>query len=318
MPSDRGTLPRTRAGGADQHPTWQQPTAPAARRLPGAPRERRPALAALAVLLILGGALGAGFLVLQSGKRVAAIEVSAPVGVGQQIPLSAMQPVQIAAGTGLGYVPWDQAAQVARFYAVSAIPPGTLLTRAMVAGAGASLAGKAVLGLALKDGQLPRGLADGDRIDIYQVSDAQETCPGTSGALLAAGGVVLSVAAPAAASGSNAQADVQVAVNPVDAGAVACNAANGAVGIVVLPAGGVPAGAASSGSAAPGALSSGSAAPGAAGPAGRGRRGTAGGAAPGQSPTASAAPGQSAAGGAPSPAASGGTGSATPSPGGTG
>ena len=304
MPSDRGTLPRTLAGGADQHPTWQQPTAPAARRLPGAPRERRPALAALAVLLILGGALGAGFLVLQSGKRVAAIEVSAPVGAGQQIPLSAMQPVQIAAGTGLGYVPWDQAAQVARFYAVSAIPPGTLLTRAMVAGAGASLAGKAVLGLALKDGQLPRGLADGDHIDIYQVSDAQETCPGTSGALLAAGGVVLSVAAPAAASGSNAQADVQVAVNPVDAGTVACNAANGAVGIVMLPAGG--------------AASSGSAATGAAGPARRRRRGTAGGAVPGQSPAASAAPGQSAAGGAPSPAASGGTGSATPSPGGTG
>ncbi len=219
-----------------------------------------------------------------------------------------MQPVQIAAGTGLGYVPWDQAAEVARFYAVSAIPPGTLLTRGMVAGAGASLAGKAVLGLALKDGQLPRGLADGDHIDIYQVSDAQETCPGTSGGLLAAGGVVLSVAAPAAASGSNAQADVQVAVNPVDAGAVACNAANGAVGIVVLPAGGAPAGTASSGSAALGA----------AGPARRRRRGTAGGAAPGQSPAASAVPGQSAAGGEPSPAASGGTGSATPSPGGTG
>ncbi len=311
MPSDRGTLPRTLAGGAEQHPTWQEPTAPRARRLPGAPRERRPALAALAVLLILGGALGAGFLVVQSGKRVTAIEVSAPVGAGQQIPLSAMQPVQIAAGTGLGYVPWDEAAQVARFHAVSAIPPGTLLTRAMVAAAGASLAGKAVLGLALKDGQLPRGLADGEHIDIYQVSDAQETCPGTSGALLAAGAVVLSVAAPAATSGSSAQADVQVALNPAEAGAVACNAANGAVGIAVLPAGGSLSGPASSGPAVPGV----------AGPAGRRRahRGTAAGAAPGQSAAASAAPGQSAAGSTPaSPAASGGPGSATPPPGGTG
>ncbi len=310
MPSDRGTLPRTLAGGADQHPTWQEPTVPAARRLPGAPRERRPALAALAVLLILGGALGAGFLVIQSGKRVTAIEVSAPVGAGQQIPLNAMQPVQIAAGTGLGYVPYDEAAEVARFYAVSAIPPGTLLTRAMVAGAGASLAGKAVLGLALKDGQLPRGLADGDHIDIYQVSDAQETCPGTSGALLAAGAVVLSVAAPAAASGSNAQADVQVAVSPVDAGAVACNAANGAVGIAVLPAGGAPAAAAAAGPDGPGP----------AGPAGRRRhRGMAAGTSPGQSATASAAPGQPAGGSAPpSPVASGGTGSATPPAGGTG
>ena len=311
MPSDRGTLPRTLAGGADQHPRWQEPTAPRARRLPGAPRERRPALAALAVLLILGGALGAGFLVVQSGKRVAAIEVSAPVGAGQRIPPGAMQPVQIAAGTGLGYLPWDEAAQVARFYAVSAIPPGTLLTRAMVTAAGASLAGKAVLGLALKDGQLPRGLADGDHIDIYQVSDAQETCPGTSGALLAAGAVVLSVAAPAATSGSSAQADVQVAVNPADAGPVACNAANGAVGIAVLPAGGALSGPAPAGPALPGAAS----------PAARRRAGraAAAGAGPGQSAPASVPPGQSAPASAPaSPAASAGTGSAPASPGGTG
>ena len=79
MPTDRGTLPRGKAGRADQQTTWA-PTAPAARRLPAPARERKPALAALAVLLILGGALGAGFLVLQSGKRVAAIEISTRIG----------------------------------------------------------------------------------------------------------------------------------------------------------------------------------------------------------------------------------------------
>ncbi len=238
MPHDRGTVPRGLAGSADQQPIWAEPTAPAARRLPRRPRERRPALAALAVLLILGGALAAGFLVLQSGQRVTAIEISAPVGAGQRIPLSAMQPVQIASGTGLDYVPWDEASQVTRFFTVSAIPAGTLLTRGMVAATGASVAGKAVLGLALKDGQLPRGLQDGDRVAIYQVSDAQETCPGGSGGLLTADAVVLTVGVPAATSGSQAQADVEVAVNPADAGAVACNAANGIVGIAVLPGGG--------------------------------------------------------------------------------
>src|ERR1700749_2140208 len=116
MPHDRGTPPtspapfkRGLAGGADQQPIWAEPTAPAARRPPRRPRERRPALAALAVLLILGGALAAGFPVLQSGKRVPAIEISAPVGAGQRIPLNAMQQVQIAAGTGLDYVPWAEA-----------------------------------------------------------------------------------------------------------------------------------------------------------------------------------------------------------------
>jgi hypothetical protein len=239
MPSDRVTAaPRPAGGGgAGQQSPWPEPTAPAARRLPGAPRERRPALAALAVLLILGGALGAGFLVLQSGQRVTAVEVAAPVGAGQHIPASALRPVQIASGTGLSYVPWDQAAQITRFFTVSAIPPGTLLTRSMVAATGGSLAGQAVLGLALKDGQLPRGLQPGDHVDIYQVSDAQEMCPGGAGAVLAAGAVVLSVAAPAAVSGSSAQADVEVALSPADAGVVACNAANGLVGLAVLPGG---------------------------------------------------------------------------------
>ena len=267
MPHDRGTppapprVPRGLAGSADHQPIWAEPTAPGARRLPSRPRERRPALAALAVLLILGGALAAGFLVLQSGQRVAAIEISAPIGAGQRIPPSAVQQVQIAADSGLDYVPWAEAGQVSRFFTVSAIPPGTLLTRAMVAATGTSVTGKAVVGLALKDGQLPRGLQDGDHVAIYQVSDAQETCPGGSGGLLTANALVLAIGAPAATSGSQAQADVEVAVNPADAGAVACNAANGIVGIAMLPAGGgvrlapapTPSGSVSSGPASPGA-----------------------------------------------------------------
>jgi hypothetical protein len=238
MPTDRGTLPRGRAGRGDEPATWPQPTTPAARRLPGVARERRPALAALAVLLILGGALGAGFLVLKSGQRVTAIEIARTIGTGQQIPLSAMQPVQIPAASGLPYVPWADAAEVSRSFTIGVLPPGTLLTRAMVAATGNALAGRAVLGLALKDGQLPRGLQDGDHVDIYQVSDAQDTCPGGPGATLSGNAVVLAIGQPAASSASSAVADVQVAIDPADAGVVACNAANGLVGIAVLPAAG--------------------------------------------------------------------------------
>lgn len=236
MSSDRGTMQRGPAPGIDHQGAWQEPTAPAGRRVPSAPRERKPALAALAVLLILGGALGAGFLVLQSGKRVAAIEISQQVAVGQKIPLSAMKEVEIASGTGLSYVPWNETSQVARYYAANAIPPGTLLTDAMVGQASNLATGMAVLGLSLKDGQLPAGLQAGDHIGIYQVSDAAETCPGPSGSTLAGNALVLAITRPASTS-SSAVADVRVAINPADAGAVACSSSNGLVGIAILPTG---------------------------------------------------------------------------------
>jgi hypothetical protein len=245
MPSDRSTLQRGAPGG--DHSAWQEPTAPGGRRLPSAPRERKPALAALAVLLILGCALGTGFLVIQSGKRVAAIEISRAVGSGQRIPASAMQEVQIASNSGLNYVPWNQATQVGRFYAASPIPAGTLLTNAMVASSTTSTAGRAVEGLALKDGQLPKDLQVGQHVDIYAVSDSSETCPGRSGSTLDANAIVISISTPGINSGTSAMADVEVALTPADAGAVACNASNGIVGIAVLPNGGRGAGAASPG-----------------------------------------------------------------------
>jgi hypothetical protein len=253
MPSDRSTLQRGLPNGGESASSWPDPTAPGGRRLPTTPRERKPALAALAVLLILGCALGTAFLVIQSGKRVAAIEVSQEVGAGQRIPLSAMTEVQIASSSGLSYVPWNQAAQVARFYAASVIPAGTLLTNAMVASGSTSTQGKAVMGLALKDGQLPHGLQVGEHVDLYEVSDATENCPGAPGSTLAANAIVLAISTPPASSGNAAAADVEVALNPADSGAVACNASNGLVGIAVLPNGGRGAhGAGASGSGAPG------------------------------------------------------------------
>jgi len=195
-------------------------------------------LAALAVVLILGGAVGGYYLVTQNAKRVAAIEITQQVPAGQKIPLSAMQQVEIAANSGVSYVPWNEASQVAQFYAGNAIPPGTLLNNAMVVRASNVTAGRAVLGLALKDGQLPGSLQVGDHIDIYDVSDTNESCPGAPGALLSADAVVLAVSAPPANSGTAASDDLVVAVAPGTAGAVACNASNGIVGVAVAPSGG--------------------------------------------------------------------------------
>lgn len=244
MASERGTMQRGLPNAAPEHPGWPEPTAPSGRRLPSAPRERKPALAALALLLIVGGALGAGFLVLQSGKRVAAIEISHQVGAGQRIPLSDMQQVQVASDTGLNYVPWADASQVAQYYTVTTIPSGTLLSSNMVAPPDAVRNGKDVLGLALKDGQWPDDLTVGDHIAIYSVgSSSAGGCPQAAEQLLSGNAAVLFVSS-AGGSGSlvgaaqSGTTDVTVAVNPASAAAVACNAAAGNVAVAVLPAGG--------------------------------------------------------------------------------
>lgn len=232
MSGDRGTLTRGAQPARDKAP--RRPTAPHSRRPPQVARERRPALAALALLLIVGGALGAAYLVLQNGHRVAAIEVTQQLGAGQQIPLGALREVDIAVSGGISYVPWSEAGQVSRFYAAGAIPPGTLLTSSMVARVNGLASGKSVVGLALKDGQLPDGLQAGDHVNLYQVSDASQSCPGTPGSLLASNAVVLGISAPPTAASASA-VDVRVALDPAAAGAVTCNAANSNVGVAVLP-----------------------------------------------------------------------------------
>jgi hypothetical protein len=234
MSGDRGTLSRGDRHAGQDNQAWPRPTAPSSRRPPRAARERKPALAALALLLIVGGALGAAYLVLQNGQRVSAIEITQQLGPGQQIPAAALREVQIAASGGPSYVPWSQASQVTRFFAATAIPPGTLLTNAMVASTNNLAAGRDVVGLALKDGQLPDGLQVGDHVDVYQVSDSAQSCPGTPGGMLAANAIVLQITAPATAT-SQAAIDVRVALAPSSAGAVTCNAANNNVAVAVLP-----------------------------------------------------------------------------------
>jgi hypothetical protein len=204
--------------------------------MPAAPRERKPALAALAVILIIGGAAAAGLLVLKSGQRINAIEITQPIGQGEQIPASAMQEVQIPADSGVKYVSWSFESQVTQFFAASAIPAGTLLNSGMVSRTNNLANGMAQLGLSLKDGQFPDSLQVGDMVDIYSTQTSTSGCPGHPGETLAAGAKVTGISgAGASATSGSGNTDVEVALDPADAGPVACNTANGTAGIVIVP-----------------------------------------------------------------------------------
>ncbi|MEV7967312.1 hypothetical protein AB0O34_15200 [Sphaerisporangium sp. NPDC088356] len=142
---------------------------PASRKLPVPPRERKPALAALALLLVLGGALATTLLVLRSGDRVSAIQITQQIGAGQPILPEAMEEVQIA-DTGIPYVSWSHRQEAAATFARVTLIPGTLLTEQMVSNASEQVGpGKITLGLALKAGQMPLSLQRGDHVQVLYV-----------------------------------------------------------------------------------------------------------------------------------------------------
>ncbi|MDO9379929.1 MAG: SAF domain-containing protein [Nocardioidaceae bacterium] len=102
----------------------QQPT-----RLPST-RERRPALAALAVLLIVGGALASGWLALRAGDRVEFLQVRDEIAQGQQVQADDLEVVRLPRSFGDG-VSADDRGQVVGRVATTRLVPGTVLNPQM-------------------------------------------------------------------------------------------------------------------------------------------------------------------------------------------
>ena len=219
--------------------------------MPSAPRERKPALAVLAVLLVALGAVAAGYLVINAGHRVGAVEITQQVGQGQRIPASAIKEVEIASNSGINYVAWQYANRVAGVYAAVQIPAGTLLTSAMTTATNNLAAGKVQVGLSLKPGQAPANLLIGQSVEAFGVGTGSgcAAAAGGSGGTGGAGGgsggngagpgvpittgVIASVVGSTASNGSTAA--VTLAVPDADAGVLACYASAGDVAIALTP-----------------------------------------------------------------------------------
>ncbi|GAA0959239.1 hypothetical protein [Actinocorallia libanotica] len=216
--------------------------ASAGQRLPVPPRERKPALAALAVLLILGGALASAYLVIQSGDRVSAIAVERAVAAGERIPANALKEVSIG-DTGIPYVRWSERDKVAQAYAKVPLTPGSLLTNNMVSAEQATTTGRLVVGLSLKAGQVPsEGLQPGQTVALYAVGGRESGIK--AGTLLAPDAVVRKVAGSDTGDSklvntTRASTEVRVSVEvlPEQAPAVTQAASAGDVAVAVVPPG---------------------------------------------------------------------------------
>ncbi|WP_030860723.1 hypothetical protein [Streptomyces sp. NRRL S-37] len=217
-------------------------------RLPTAPRERKPALAALAVLLILVGALGATMLVLQAGDRIEVVKITKEIPAGQKVTDANTTSVMVAEDPNIHYVEWTQLDALKKLKAVSTIPGGVVAVGEMFGDEAKVPEGKALVGLSLKDGQYPANLENGDTVAAYRVggtsgsgsdSDADKGSSGSTGggnALIVDEARVNSV--PEEQNGdlvSSTDKPVTVLVDSADAAALTQAASNGEVALVLVP-----------------------------------------------------------------------------------
>lgn len=199
-------------------------------RLPGPRGDRRPALAALAVLLILGGALVSGLVAYRSGQRADFLVLARDVAPGQRITEQDLDVARIA-GEGARAIPASQRSQVVNQFATVGGFERALLTPEMVTPTLAVPPGAVVVGVALDTGQAPAaGLRIGDVVRVISVPErganddpeilveaARVTAVGGGGEQAGGsgvpsgggGGVVVSVVVPASAAAQVATASSQ-------------------------------------------------------------------------------------------------------------
>lgn len=148
---------------------------PVGDRLPVPPRQRRPALAALAVVLILGGAALAATLVLTSGQKQEYLLLNKDVAVGEVLTPQhfLQQPLSSTQSSVFAPVP------VSDFYgrvngkrALVALRKGSLLTQGTFGDRITPAKGLTQLSLNVPEGQYPAGLQSGDIVRVLHTPRA--------------------------------------------------------------------------------------------------------------------------------------------------
>jgi hypothetical protein len=159
-------------------------TADGRARLPAPVRDRRPALAALALLLVLGGALSSALIAYRSGDRVDVLVAAGDIEIGQTIAESDFAIARVAAD-GAASIEAAAAKNFIGSSAISRIPAGTLLNNSMfLASTDVVPPRSVVVGVVLSASQRPaQELRRGDVVRVFLVP--REAGGVTNGTVLA-------------------------------------------------------------------------------------------------------------------------------------
>ncbi|NAZ77839.1 hypothetical protein GTQ99_20855 [Kineococcus sp. T13] len=211
-------------------PAQDPRSAPA--RLPGPVRERRPALVALGLVLVVAGALGSALVVHRSGDRVDVLVARHEIAPGEQVGADDLGVARVAAD-GAAVVPASALQNFVGTYATARIPADTLVNRTMFLAGDTVPADAAVVGVVLGPEQRPSdALGAGDVVRAYLVAgDGSSTVSGQP-----AGTVLLQAArvVAAGAGGDGSGGGVSLLVPAAGAAEVVAAAAAGQVALVRL------------------------------------------------------------------------------------
>jgi hypothetical protein len=207
--------------------------APARGRLPVARRDRRPALAALALLLVLVGALGSALVAYRSGSREEVLVARQDIQVGLVITAADLTTARVAADGG----DTIDAAAMKNFvgtHSLAYVPQGTLLNRFMFSGEKIVPAGAQVVGVVVDiTRRTTERLQAGDIVQLVYVSGSgdQTSSVGSPGDSIVRAAKVVAVGS----GGGSGQLRVSVLVPDRDAGLVADLASSNSIAMTLLP-----------------------------------------------------------------------------------
>ena len=229
-----------------------------AARFPTPIRVRRPAMAIMSVTIVFASVAGFASMYSSANRQAPVVIVTRLVPEGQRITRADLGEANAAISGSVTPIPVADASLVTGKRAAVTLPPGSLLTMADVSTSLQIQAGNAVVGVALKDGQLPTsGLDPGENVMVVETASPGESVtsvatptptsssssptgtPGSPVGVLVPIASVYDVETPAANSGASATELVSIQISSILAPAVSMAAAAGQVSLVLLPQGDV-------------------------------------------------------------------------------
>lgn len=218
-----------------------QPSATTLRLAPARSR-RRPRLLAGSLVLLTActGLFTSAYL--RAGHQLEVLAVARAVPLGADLTADDLRVVRISIAGGLDPVPASAAASVIGHPASVPLVPGTLLTRSEMSSSPRIAPDDAIVGVALKAGQLPAGgVSPGEQVDVVLTGspgspDSSAPSSSLSATVLASNILVTAVGTAPPSSGTDITV-VSLLAPRAEAGVIADASASGQVALVIVGSG---------------------------------------------------------------------------------